>query len=95
LLLLIILFNFYYIYSIKLGTKMKFSFLTINNDFYFSSFYVKLKDYFPNNYFPSSNFLTWFVGFTEGERSFIVNKRGDLAFVITQSTSDIKVLQFI
>lgn len=39
--------------------------------------------------------MTWFIGFTEGEGSFIVNNRGDLAFVITQSTSDIRVLNFI
>jgi hypothetical protein len=44
---------------------------------------------------PSSNFLTWFIGFSEGEGSFIVNNRGDLAFVVTQSTTDIKVLYFI
>lgn len=35
------------------------------------------------------------IGFTEGDGSFIVNKRGDLAFVITQSTSDIRTLEFI
>lgn len=61
----------------------------------YSSFYAKYKVYFPNNFFPSNNFLNWFVGFTEGEGSFILNNRGDLAFVITQSTSDIKVLYFI
>lgn len=44
---------------------------------------------------PSKEFLTWFIGFTEGDGSFIVNKRGDLAFIITQSTSDIKTLEFI
>jgi intein-encoded DNA endonuclease-like protein len=35
------------------------------------------------------------VGFTEGEGSFIVNNRGDLAFVITQSTLDLIILEFI
>ena len=62
-------------------------------DFY--PFYIKYKAYFPKNTIPSSNFLTWFIGFSEGEGSFIVNNRGDLAFVVTQSTSDIKVLHFI
>ncbi|PQE22340.1 laglidadg endonuclease (mitochondrion) protein [Rutstroemia sp. NJR-2017a BBW] len=32
---------------------------------------------------------------TEGEGSFIVNNRGDLAFVITQATIDKQVLEFI
>ena len=66
-----------------------------NNNFYFLPFYLKYKAYLPNNTIPSSNFLTWLIGFSEAEGSFIVNNRGDLAFVITQSTSDIKVLYFI
>lgn len=49
----------------------------------------------PNNILPSDKFLTWLIGFTEGEGSFVVNNRGDLAFIITQNTSDIKVLHFI
>ena len=65
------------------------------SNFYFCSFYVKYKAYFPNNLLPSNNFLCWFVGLTEGEGCFIVNNRGDLCFVITQSTSDINVLYFI
>jgi len=35
------------------------------------------------------------IGFSEGEGSFILAKRGDLAFVITQSTKDINVLNYI
>lgn len=49
----------------------------------------------PNNKTPSENFLTWLVGFTEGVGSFILNNRGDLAFVITQATTDKQVLEFI
>jgi hypothetical protein len=49
----------------------------------------------PNNKTPSENFLTWLIGFVEGEGSFIVNNRGDLAFVITQGTIDKQVLEFI
>src|ERR1700712_3337073 len=66
-----------------------------SNYFNFLPFCLKYKAYFPNNIIPSTNFLTWFIGFTEGEGSFIVNNRGDLAFVITQSTSDLKVLYYI
>jgi len=35
------------------------------------------------------------VGFTEGEGSFIVNNRGDLAFVITQATNNKQILEYI
>ncbi len=63
--------------------------------FNFANFYVKHKAYLPNNLPPSSNFLSWFVGFTEGKGSFIVNNRGDLALQVLQSTSDIKVLHYI
>ncbi len=80
-------------YKDKLLSKLNFS--SLNYNFNFSLFYEKHKAYLPNKSSPSHNFLTWFIGFTEGEGSFIVNKRGDLAFVITQSTSDIKVLHFI
>ena len=49
----------------------------------------------PTNLSPSYNFLSWFVGFTEGDGSFIVNNRSDLAFVVVQSTTDIIVLHYI
>lgn len=64
------------------------------NFFEFTLFYNKYKTYLPN-VLPSSVFLSWFIGFVEAEGSFIVNNRGDLAFVVTQSTSDIRVLCYI
>jgi len=64
-------------------------------NFYFSIFYKKYKTYLPDNLIPSEKFLTWLVGFTEGEGSFIVNNRGDLAFVITQATNDKQILEYI
>lgn len=67
----------------------------LNNKFNFSAFYKKYQIHLPNNRIPSENFLTWLVGFTEGEGSFIVNNRGDLVFVITQATRDKQVLEFI
>ena len=72
----------------------KFNF-NLNNRFDFSAFYKKYNTHLPNNKIPSENFLNWLVGFTEGEGSFIVNNRGDLAFVITQATIDKQVLEFI
>ena len=44
---------------------------------------------------PSPEFLTWFVGFSEGDGSFVKAKRGDLYFVITQDSRDKQVLYFI
>lgn len=93
LLIIVTIFSINSAHSNKLGSKVKFS--SLNNNFDFSLFYIKHKTYLANKSYPSNKFLTWFIGFTEGEGSFIVNNRGDLAFVITQSTSDIKVLQFI
>lgn len=75
--------------------KRHMSNFNLNNKFDFSAFYEKYNTHLPNNKIPSENFLTWLVGFTEGEGSFIVNNRGDLAFVITQATMDKQVLEFI
>lgn len=63
--------------------------------FDFSLYYKKHKSYLPNNILPSDKFLTWFIGFSESKGSFVLNNRGDLAFIITQNTSEIKVLHFI
>lgn len=68
---------------------------TVKYDFDFSLFFTKYKSYLPSNALPSSNFLAWFIGFTEGEGSFILNNRGDLAFVVTQSTTDLQALYYI
>jgi len=64
-------------------------------NFNFSSFYSKFTEYYPNSKIPNDKFLQWFIGFSEGEGSFIVSKRGDLSFVITQSTLDIQCLNYI
>ena len=66
-----------------------------NKLFNFTSFYNKYKEYYPKNTQPDKNFLEWFIGFSEGEGSFVLAKRGDLSFVITQSTKDIQSLNFI
>jgi hypothetical protein len=44
---------------------------------------------------PSFSFLTWFIGFTEGDGSFILASRGDFSIVNTQNTKDIQVLNMI
>ena len=81
--------------SNQLTFKRHISNFNLNNKFDFSAFYKKYDTHLPNNKIPSKNFLTWLIGFVEGEGSFIVNNRGDLAFVITQATMDKQVLEFI
>jgi len=66
-----------------------------NKTFDFTAFYSKFTEYYPNLKKPSENFLEWFIGFSEGEGSFILAKRGDLAFVVTQSSIDIQSLNYI
>lgn len=88
----------YFIFSAlhSKGKKSNYSTIAIiSNNFDFTPFYKKFKTHLPDVNPPSENFLAWLIGFTEGEGSFIVNNRGDLAFVITQSTIDVKVLEFI
>lgn len=63
--------------------------------FNFENFYKKFEKVYPNLIKPDKSFLEWFIGFTEGEGSFILAKRGDMSFVITQSSSDLKVLNYI
>jgi hypothetical protein len=85
----------FYVYFIS-SQKFQSSTVAINNDnFDLTPFHKKIKTHLPDVNPPSDKFLTWLIGFSEGEGSFIVNNRGDLAFVITQSTIDIKVLEFI
>lgn len=69
--------------------------LKSSKSFDFSIFYSKYKEYYPCSEQPNSLFLEWFIGFSEGEGSFIKAKRGDLSFVITQSSLDIEVLNYI
>jgi LAGLIDADG endonuclease len=66
-----------------------------NRSFDFTLFYEKFSEVYPDKKRPDSLFLEWFIGFSEGEGSFCLAKRGDLSFVVTQSTLDIEVLNYI
>ena len=45
---------------------------------------------------PCKEFLSWFLGFSEGDGSFVIIKRNTAChFVITQSTDDLEILNFI
>ena len=80
--------------SFNLSAPLVFSNLN-EKSFDFTTFISKHSAYTKNKPWPSIDFLIWLIGFTEGDGSFIVNKRGDLSFVITQSTLDVLVLEFI
>jgi hypothetical protein len=43
----------------------------------------------------NSDFKYWFIGFTEGDGSFIINKNGYLEFKVTQSSIDAQILFYI
>ncbi len=43
----------------------------------------------------NNNFKWWFIGFTEGDGSFILNKNGYLEFKVTQSSVDAQILFYI
>lgn len=61
----------------------------------FKEFYKKYSELKPKDKLPSKEFLEWFIGFFEGDGSFIIAKRGDLRLSITQSLKDIEVLEYI
>jgi len=64
-------------------------------DFNFENFKNQYKMHYDRK-IPSHDFLTWFIGFTEGDGSFVVAKTTqNLQFVITQSTEDIAILNYI
>lgn len=65
--------------------------LPINLD----KFYEEYSKELPHNKLPSKDFLEWFIGFFEGDGSLIIVKRGDLSIVVTQSFSDLEVLNYI
>lgn len=69
----------------------------LKSDFQFKEFYCLYTTQYPNkvNSIPSQSFLEWLVGFTEGDGSFMVNRRYTPVFVITQSTKDIQILKHI
>jgi len=53
------------------------------------------KEKVDNSIIKNYDFFFWFIGFTEGDGSFIVNKNGTLEFKVTQSSNDAQVLFYI
>lgn len=54
----------------------------------FRIFFKEFKRLKPNDELPNRDFLEWFIGFFEGDGSFIIAKRGDLRLTIIQSFKD-------
>jgi hypothetical protein len=54
-----------------------------------------LKTIINNSLNLDTTFKYWFIGFTEGDGSFIINKNGYLEFKITQSSVDAQILFYI
>lgn len=67
----------------------------VASPFRFGTFYSLYSNRYPKSEAPSHSFLEWLVGFTEGDGSFTVNSRSTAIFVITQSTRDLQILQYI
>jgi len=61
----------------------------------FSKYYQINSKFYGKNNQPTPEFLTWLIGFAEGDGSFTKASRGDLYFVITQDTRDKQVLEYI
>lgn len=63
--------------------------------FNFDNFYRQYKKLYPTKSLPCSVFLTWFLGFAEGDGSFYVIKNGRLVFELGQSSYDKQVIERI
>lgn len=65
-----------------------------NQNFNFEEFYFEYKKYYPNRKLPTVDFLQWFIGFFEGDGSFILGKEAIIIKII-QSNKDRNVLEYI
>ncbi len=41
---------------------------------------------------PDDKFLSWLIGFTEGDGSFVVNHRKELSFILIQGIDNVGIL---
>jgi hypothetical protein len=73
--------------------------ISFKSCFDFSPFYRAMKELLPqrtDSNLPTPEFLSWLIGFTEGDGSFVMIKRNKSAtFVITQSIQDLQILDLI
>jgi hypothetical protein len=83
------------IYALTTASLPFFPSFNSNRSFNFSLFNIMYSKLYPHSPNPNQAFLEWLVGFSEGDGSFIVSKRGGLQFVISQSSSDVQILNYI
>ena len=70
--------------------------LLLKTEFKFDNFKSNYLSLYPNKELPSNEFLIWFIGFTEGDGSFVISKTNkSMQFIITQSTVDRSILDYI
>ncbi len=87
---------FFYLSQLFLSLKEEIELKSNSKDYFnFDLFIEKHKLLIPRLNTPNFFWLTWFVGFTEGDGSFIIAKRNDIHFCIVQDTKDIQVLYMI
>lgn len=82
-------------YGLSISVLPFISISSSNRSFNFSSFFEMYSKIYSNRPKPTKSFLEWFIGFTEGNGSFIVTKRRTLQFVITNSSVDVQILYYI
>lgn len=85
----LLIYCFYYFINNSSNILLK------NEKFNFNKFNLKFKELKPYHSIPDQAFLEWFVGFFEGDGSFVLSKRGDIAIVVTQSSKDLEILNLI
>ena len=77
------------------GDPLLYQHLFLSNTLFFN-FKLKLTKYYKdnniNNDLPSDSFLYWFIGFTEGDGSFVINKRNELSFILIQGIDNYEIL---
>ncbi|KAM9955026.1 hypothetical protein ACTFIR_012870 [Dictyostelium discoideum] len=64
-------------------------------EFKLEAFKNKFKERYPLKTVPSDDYLTWFIGFVEGDGCFLVTNRNDLMFIVTQGIDNLDVLNEI
>jgi hypothetical protein len=64
------------------------------SSFNFLPFTTQWKKHFDSPQ-PNDAFLSWLIGFTEGDGCFTVNHRQELSFIVTQGVANMKVLMHI
>src|ERR1700684_2789053 len=68
-------------YKVSTNKKLFSTLVNTNETFDFTLFKFKYNEYFnKSRTIPENDFLTWFIGFSEGDGSFIINNRNDSLF---------------